>query len=119
MSTRRRDPKDVAIEFVLTQPLEAAAMFVQTLASIVKARGNGVAMQATPAAPRTRKPTTAAAPAAASGAEAPPAKPRSRGALREVLIVDPNAKPTDPVATASSGEEPAQPSILEGAAATT
>jgi hypothetical protein len=38
--SKRKDPKDVAIEFVMGQPIEAASMFVSTLASIVsRARG--------------------------------------------------------------------------------
>jgi len=102
MSTRRRDPKDAAIEFVMTQPVEAAAMFVSTLASIVKARQNGVQLAA-PAKPATQKPASTASrsrtrPADTSKA-ADQAKPGPRAVTPEELEA----------ATTGSGDGQAQP----------
>lgn len=36
--SKPKDPKDVAIGYVMTAPIEVAAAFVSTLASVVKAR---------------------------------------------------------------------------------
>jgi hypothetical protein len=94
--SKRKDPKDVAIEFVMGQPIEAASMFVSTLASIVKARMNGAQLQ-------TARPTKA--PAAAAD------KPRARMAKAEVSRPAPRL--VDPAEVSSTGgsEAGTQPDI--------
>lgn len=59
--SKRKNPVDEAIAYVMTQPLDAATTFVQTLASVVKARAASM-----PAKPAAHVATRAAAPKAAA-----------------------------------------------------
>lgn len=82
--SKKLDPKDLAIQFVMTAPIDAAVTFVETLGAVVKARAKTAAAM-TAARTEQRKATDTTS----------PARPRSRAALRDVKIVDPSAPATD------------------------
>jgi hypothetical protein len=81
--SKAKDPKDVAIAYVMHAPLAEAVTFAQTLAAVVKARA---------AAPAAVKPSKA--PAAVGEGAAASARARPRGVPRPpAVITDPNAPP--------------------------
>lgn len=95
--SKKRDPKDAAIEFVLTQSVESAAMFVSTLASIVKARQSGVQLAGTKATPQKA---------------AQPAKPRAVAKPQAAAADKPGPRavaPEELEGTTGSAENQAQP----------
>lgn len=88
--SKRKDPKDEAIVYVMSAPLIEASTFVQTLASVVKARQ------------QTAEKMTAGKVAAAAKTDAPT---RSRAPLRNIKVSDTSQAP----ATAEAAQNPTLP----------
>ena len=97
--SKRRDPVADAVDYVMTAPLAEASGFVRTLTHVLTSRARQA--QTTPAAPKRDKPAMAKATSTSTT--------RSRAALREVKVTDPNM----PEATTPSGDAAAQPANVE------
>ena len=92
--SRKKDPKDVAIDYVMNASVEEASTFVQTLASVVKARAaakpsKGAASPATPGKPagaRASRPPARTVEIVSPGAETAAAAPPVGDAQQQELV---------------------------------
>jgi hypothetical protein len=85
--SKRKDPKDEAIAYVMNAPLVEASTFVQTLSSVVKAR--------------------AAQSAKANAAPATKAASRSTKApVRDIRVIDPSKEPAQSAQPSSTATPP-------------